>query len=45
MTKVTSGEIQARGLSALIAHGALEANAWPVAQAIARAEAEGNSVC
>lgn len=45
MTEVTPVEIEARALSALIAHGALASNAVPVARAIARAEAEGNSVC
>lgn len=37
--------IEAVCLSALTAHGAAEDNARPVAQAIARAEAEGNRVC
>lgn len=45
MTEVAPAEIEARALSALIAHGATPANAEPVARAIARAEAEGNSVC
>ena len=45
MTRTTPEEIEARALSALTAHGATEANARPVARAIACAEAEGNSVC
>jgi (2R)-3-sulfolactate dehydrogenase (NADP+) len=45
MIGVTPAEIEARAFSALIAHGAAEDNARPVAHAIARAEAEGNSVC
>lgn len=45
MNTVTPAEIEARAFSALVAHGATEGNAGPVARAIARAEAEGNSVC
>lgn len=45
MTRVAPEEIEARALSALMANGATRANAEPVARAIARAEAEGNSVC
>ena len=45
MTTVTPAEIEARAFSALVAHGATEDNARPVARAIARAEAEGNPVC
>ncbi|MEP7456651.1 Ldh family oxidoreductase [Phyllobacterium sp. SB3] len=42
---VTAEEIERTALFALIAHGASVANAIPVARAIARAEAEGNSIC
>ena len=45
MTVATPAEIEARAFSALVAHGAAEDNAQPVAHAIARAEAEGNSIC
>jgi (2R)-3-sulfolactate dehydrogenase (NADP+) len=45
MITVTPEEIETCALSALVAHGATRENAIPVARAIARAEAEGNSVC
>ncbi|WP_374643690.1 Ldh family oxidoreductase [Tabrizicola sp.] len=43
--RVTPAEIERAVGAALIAHGATEANAAPVASAIARAEAGGNRVC
>ncbi|MGB3387214.1 MAG: Ldh family oxidoreductase [Pseudaminobacter sp.] len=43
--KVTPGQIEEATRAALIANGASEANAMPVAKAIALAEAGGNRVC
>ncbi|OJT98778.1 MAG: dehydrogenase [Rhizobium sp. 63-7] len=43
--ETTREEIEAACLAALSAHGASIGNASPVAQAIARAEADGNRVC
>ncbi len=43
--RVTPAEIERAVGAALIAHGATEANAAPVALAIAQAEAGGNRVC
>lgn len=41
----TPEDIEKLALAALLAHGADEGNAAPVARALARAEAEGNRVC
>jgi len=45
MVLVSTKRIEQTALAALVAHGATERSARPVARSIAQAEAEGNAVC